>query len=85
MSYSPKTFITSDNHFYHEKIIWHCKRPFNSVNHMNEHMIKMWNDVVSYNDIVFHLGDFIWTNEHIKLKSIRNILDESIEEMKGFL
>jgi len=25
---------------------------------MNEHMVKSWNDVVTDNDVVYHLGDF---------------------------
>ena len=29
------TFIISDHHFFHEKIIDYCNRPFNSVNEIN--------------------------------------------------
>lgn len=57
-----KKFVTSDNHFFHEKIIQFQKeagtRPFNSVEEMNEKMISRWNDMVSHNDIVYIIGDF---------------------------
>lgn len=53
-------FFTSDTHFFHDRIIDFCKRPFNNVDEMNEELIRRWNSVVGKNDIVFHLGDFAW-------------------------
>ena len=29
-------YFTSDQHFYHEKIIRHCSRPFRDAQEMNE-------------------------------------------------
>lgn len=52
------TFFTSDTHFGHENIIKFCKRPFSSVEEMNEALVENWNKVVSDTDTVFHLGDF---------------------------
>lgn len=52
------TFFTSDLHFYHKNIIDFCKRPFGSVEHMNEQLIKNWNNVVGEKDHVWFLGDF---------------------------
>lgn len=51
-------YFTSDTHFGHAKIIEYCKRPFNSVEHMNEMLIQNWNQVVKPDDTVYHLGDF---------------------------
>lgn len=51
------TFFTSDTHFGHERIITLSNRPFRDVQHMNEMLIKNWNDVVSPTDHVYHLGD----------------------------
>lgn len=51
-------FFTSDHHFYHTNIINYCKRPFSSVEEMNEEMVKRWNQVVCKEDIVYYLGDF---------------------------
>ena len=54
-------FFTSDTHFGHKNIIKFCpwSRGFlSSVDEMNERLIKDWNDAVSPNDDVYHLGDF---------------------------
>ena len=50
-------FFTSDTHFGHKRIIELCNRPFKDVDHMNEMLIKNWNDTVSPDDAVIHLGD----------------------------
>lgn len=50
-------FVTADNHFGHKAIIGYCKRPFSSVDDMDQEMIRRWNAVVSPDDIVYHLGD----------------------------
>lgn len=55
-------FFTSDTHFGHENIIKYCNRPFTNKDEMNEALIKNWNSVVKNNDIVFHLGDFMFGN-----------------------
>ncbi|WNN94796.1 metallophosphoesterase [Streptomyces phage Phredrick] len=51
------TFFTSDTHFGHERIISLCERPFDSVDEMNEEMIRRWNETVKPTDTVIHLGD----------------------------
>lgn len=53
-----RVFVISDTHFGHENIIRYCNRPFNSVEEMDQIMFKRWNETVSNNDIVIHLGDF---------------------------
>jgi len=58
-----RTFITSDHHFGHRNIILYASRPFNSVGQMNETMIKKWNDKVTNDDLVYHLGDLGLTNK----------------------
>jgi calcineurin-like phosphoesterase family protein len=50
-------FFTSDTHFGHARIIELCNRPFRDVQHMNEMLIKNWNDTVGPNDVVYHMGD----------------------------
>lgn len=50
--------ITSDTHFGHKNIIEYCNRPFKDVDDMNACLIRNWNEVVSPDDTVWHLGDF---------------------------
>ena len=45
-------------HFGHTNIIRFCKRPWKTVEEMDNALIQNWNSVVGENDIVFHLGDF---------------------------
>lgn len=52
-----KVFLISDTHFNHANIIKYCNRPFASVEEMNEILIKNWNETVSKNDVIIHLGD----------------------------
>jgi calcineurin-like phosphoesterase family protein len=36
----------------------YCERPFDSVEEMNEAIVKNWNDHVKKEDFIYHLGDF---------------------------
>ncbi len=83
-------FFISDNHFNHKNIIKYCFRPFESVEQMDEAMIKNWNDIVSIDDTVYHLGDFSLsykkTCQVLPLLKGKKILikgnhDESLEKM----
>ena len=75
-------FFTSDTHFGHDNIIKYCKRPFKDAEHMNEEIIKNWNRVVKPDDIVFHLGDFMFGNVE-KFYSIRPRLNGKIYLILG--
>lgn len=63
-------WFTSDLHFFHANIIKFCNRPFNDIDHMNEMLIKNWNEVVSAGDIVWVLGDFSLSNNEKLLSNI---------------
>ena len=54
------TWLTSDTHYSHSNIIRHCDRPFRDVHCMNESLVSLHNALVKDDDIVFHLGDFVW-------------------------
>lgn len=56
-------FFKSDEHFYHRKVIEYCKRPFSSVEEMNEEIIKRHNEIVKKNDLCYYLGDFGFTSK----------------------
>ena len=53
-----KVWLIADTHFGDERIIKYENRPFQTVEEMNEMMIKNWNEVVGNGDKVFMLGDF---------------------------
>ncbi len=50
--------FTSDTHFWHPKVLKEGKRPFANVDEMTEALVKNWNEVVTHDDDVWHLGDF---------------------------
>jgi calcineurin-like phosphoesterase family protein len=66
-------WITSDQHFYHNKIIGYCDRPFKDVNEMNYEMLARWNNIVSVKDTVYHLGDIALTNKGNKTDLINKL------------
>lgn len=61
-----KVFITSDHHFGHSNLLSFTDKDgdyfrgdkFTSVEEMDSEMIRIWNEEVSANDKVYHLGDF---------------------------
>lgn len=52
-------FFIADTHFYHEGVLRFEReaRPFDSVEDMNEILVKLWNETVGKRDTVWHLGD----------------------------
>lgn len=55
-------FFTSDNHFMHENIIEYENRPFTDVYNMNCEMIRLWNETVGKDDLVYIVGDLSFGN-----------------------
>lgn len=53
----PNIFFTADHHFGHANIIKFSERPFESMEEMNEELIKRWNEKIAKDDMVYHLGD----------------------------
>lgn len=51
-------WFTSDWHFGHRNVINYCNRPYADVDTMTKAMIKIWNDTVKPDDIVYFIGDF---------------------------
>ena len=66
-------WFTSDCHFGHKNVLRLCNRPFNSIQHMEEEIIKKWNKKVNPNDVVYMLGDITWGYDS---KEVKNILDK---------
>jgi calcineurin-like phosphoesterase family protein len=55
-------FVTADQHFSHKTIIQYSSRPFSNIEDHDEALITAWNETVSENDTVYHLGDFTLGN-----------------------
>ena len=53
-------YYTSDLHLGHENIIKLCKRPFFSLEEMNEALIGNWNSRVTNADNVYIMGDLMF-------------------------
>ena len=64
-------YYTSDIHFGHRNVIWMCKRPYSSVEEMNEALIRNWNMRVKGNDKVYIMGDMFF---HADIKLVKEIL-----------
>ena len=58
-------WVASDHHFDHKNIMKYADRKFDSVDHMNDCMIKAHNKVVSADDVIIMGGDiaFCATNK----------------------
>lgn len=55
-----KTYVTSDLHLGHKNIQKFCpatRGHYEDVDHMNEEMVREWNEVVNPEDLVYILGD----------------------------
>lgn len=75
-------WFTSDHHFGHKNIIEFSKRPFSSVDEMNETMIERWNERIGKDDDVYHIGDFALLSQG-KLKQLLDRLNGRIHLITG--
>lgn len=66
-------YFTSDSHFWHNNVIKYCNRPYETVEQMNEDMVKKWNNVIKPDDEVYHLGDFSLAFRSVEIYSNRLI------------
>ena len=48
-----KNYFIADTHFFHEKIIKMCNRPFDNVEEMNRKLIENWNKKVTDDDTIY--------------------------------
>lgn len=57
MLLSKNIYFTSDQHFFHEKVIGFDSRPFTDIKHMHRVLINNYNSTVNDEDICYFLGD----------------------------
>lgn len=53
----------SDLHFFHKNIIRYDNRPWQDPGTMNSEMIQIWNEHVDPTDVVYILGDVVWSKK----------------------
>lgn len=58
-----KTFFTADTHFSHTNIIKYSSRPFADAKEMDQKLIQNWNSKIDPQDIVYHIGDFCFSEK----------------------
>lgn len=75
-------YLIADTHFGHENIIKYEERPFGNVEEMDRALIENWNNVVSKNSKVFHLGDVFLTHTERQFE-IFNQLNGEITLIRG--
>ena len=76
-------FFIADTHFGDENIIRYENRPFQSVEEMNDTLIKNWNSTVTQSDKVYVLGDFEQVKESTELIHILKSLKGQKYLIKG--
>ena len=52
-----RTWFIADTHFGHSAILQYEERPWENTDQMDTDLINNWNEVVSDEDLVWHLGD----------------------------
>ncbi len=55
---------TSDLHFGHTNVIKFDHRPFVDIDEMDQALIRLWNDRVQKDDMVYIVGDLCYKSEH---------------------
>ena len=77
-------WFTSDEHYGHANIIKYCKRPFATLDAMEEILIDRHNQKVNAGDTVYHLGDMFWrTLGAMKAHEIMNQLNGQHYYIRG--
>ncbi len=67
-------YYISDCHFYHRTLLTAMdKRPFSTIEEMNQAMIQAWNEKVRPNDEVVILGDFSWGSAEETMELLKTL------------
>lgn len=92
-----KTYIVSDNHFFHTNIAKYCARPYNvsdlkNKDFLNEEILKMNEDMLKEFDAlpeecdIYNNGDLFFVGDENRKKFLNSCLDEMkamVKRMKG--
>ena len=69
------TYILSDTHFGHKKILDFERFNFKSIEEHDDFIVEKWNSVIKEKDIVYHLGDVIFAQSKDSLQCILSKLN----------
>lgn len=69
-------WFTSDLHFGHARVIEFCKRPYTTVQEMNEALVRNWNSVVRPGDRVYVLGDLTFQRPEEAKKTLARLMGQ---------
>ena len=58
-------YYIGDMHLGHQRVIEYDLRPYETVEEMDAALIKNWNSVVTENDDIYIMGDFIYRSSHV--------------------
>ncbi|TYC49858.1 metallophosphatase [Weissella muntiaci] len=75
-------FFTSDTHFFHEILLQSnnfSPRPYDNLEDFHKGLIQAWNERVTNEDVVYHLGDVAFLN---KIKPVQRGYDLTLEILK---
>ncbi len=75
-------WLTSDLHLGHDREFIYRPRGFNSIDEMNEQIVKNWNSVIDEGDDIYVLGDIMLGN-NIKGIELINSLKGAIHLVRG--
>jgi len=78
-----RCWFTSDLHLGHARILEYCRRPFATVEEMDNALITNWNPLVRPEDTVFVVGDFSLASKQHQIRKYRDRLRGSIVLIRG--
>lgn len=67
------TYFCSDTHFSHKRIVELSRRPFPSLEAMEDAIVENWNSRVTSGDTVYHLGDFSFGPKDVQAKNVARL------------
>ena len=65
-----RLWFMSDLHYNHANVIKFNKRPFETVEEMNEYIEEELAVKVQHNDVIFDMGDLFWRTSENKMKDV---------------
>jgi calcineurin-like phosphoesterase family protein len=81
IKYPEKVFFTADTHFSSDRVL-PFRRRYSSKEEMNATLVKLWNETVPPDGIVFHLGDFAY-GSMLQIQALANSLNGTIYLITG--